>query len=207
MLDGVDEYADLDEWLIMDATVGKLLVTTRRVDLVSRRAGRARTQHFPVPGLERAAARQLVAERSGLPAAEVPEQLLTQLGGLPLALDIAGRLARFDGGFALLTQQVARRPLATLAVLPGLDPADSVRVSFAASYQRLSAPTQQVLRELWAVPLQFTLTAAVDVCAGDRLAVGAGLRELVRAGIVELVAEGEYRWSALWQAYARQPTR
>ncbi|MEA3310103.1 MAG: hypothetical protein U9Q70_11425, partial [Chloroflexota bacterium] len=124
-----------------------------------------------------------------------------------LALDIAGRLAHFDGGFTLLTAQVARQPVATLTWVPGRGPEDSVRVSFHASYQQLSAPTQQVLRELWAVPLHFTLAAAADVCTGDQLVVGAGLRELVRAGVLELVTEGAYRWSRLWQAYARHPER
>jgi predicted ATPase/DNA-binding SARP family transcriptional activator len=123
-----------------------------------------------------------------------------RLDGIPLAIELAAArlrvlspdelLGRLDDQFAILTAGGAARP----------ERHRTLRAAIEWSYDLLPAPERVLLRRLAVFRGGFTLQAAEDVCAGDRMEpyeVLDGLAHLLDASLLSVEQEAPHRYGML----------
>ena len=204
VLDGAEKRLDLDRWMVVDPIMGRLVVTTRRTDLYSR-AWEERVWRMELEVLPHNEARALLTQRVDVDVEEAAiERLLELFGGLPLALEIANRLAVMDRGFRLLVVEAEERLLDTLEIKPPLGREESVRLAFEMSYKRLGNQAKELFRFLGNFPQPFDVEPVAYVLGWKHGVVGKAFRELVRHGLVHVEGSGRYSMHRLLQEYARE---
>ncbi len=196
VLDGVETGFDLDEWQLVDPVVGRLLVTTRRRDLAER------GQMIEVNPLDATAARALL---TGGVEIDVGEDdlgwLIGALGGLPLALTLANRIARLSGGLRDLIVEMRAGLLASLEAGPG-GKKGSARLAFESSYRRLDEEERTLFHCLGLFASPFELAPVAHALDWEMAQTGRALRGLMWAGLVDGAGSGWYAMHSLLRAYA-----
>jgi hypothetical protein len=202
VLDNV-ETADDVKYLIPPRTPCRFLLTTRNaLDLSG-------AQEFHLRVLGDAAAADLLAQLAGLPipAADDPtvRRIVALLGGLPLAIQMAGGTMR-DLQMTAEQYRAAIEDENPLAWLDAPDGAAGLRSSFALSYDRLPEGARESFRAFG--------TADRHVVAGDAMIAALGrpapatlrdLRVLVHRGLIEVGKNDRtFRIHPLMADYARQ---
>jgi hypothetical protein len=204
VLDGVEHRIDLDEWMVVDSILGRLLITTRRTDLESR-VWRERIRILPVEALDRKHSQELLVR--GIETAEAGEPELTRLlgilGDLPLSLDIANRLARYDSGFGELMEQLDHGTVRSLEVTPPVCRGDSLKLTFQKSHRRLNERTARLFRALSVSPQPFDVVALSRVLGWNRVETGRRCRRLAQNGLIWAEKAGRYATHRLIHAYSR----
>lgn len=208
VLDGVDERIDLDKWMMVDPLSGRLLITTRRTDLESQQ-WRGRVQRLSIGAMPPPQSQELLTreiEEVNVDAADL-DWILETLGGVPLALDIANRLAQHDNGLGELLIQLRQSLLPSLEVAPTVFRQDSLNRTFQVSYHRLTEKTARLFRALAISPQPFDAQAFSHVLGWDRADTGRTFRELAQNGLVIAKQSGQYATHHLLHEYARLLSR
>jgi hypothetical protein len=204
VLDGVEHRIDLDEWMVADSILGRLVITTRRTDLESR-VWRGRVKTLTVEALDRKHSQELLVR--GIETAEAGDpdlgRLLRILGDLPLSLDIANRLARHDSGFGELIAQLDQAAVPSLEVTPPVCRGDSLKLTFQKTYGRLDERTARLFRALSVSPQPFHVPALSRVIGWSRIETGRRCRRLAQNGLIWAEKVGRYATHRLIHAYSR----
>jgi len=202
VLDGAEERIDLDWWMVVDPFEGRLMVTTRRRDLRSRDWER-RVWRKELDVLPEVKARALLTQGVQVDVEEEAiKRLLELLGGLPLALEIANRLAVMDGGFQILMAEMKKQVLEWLEVKPPRYKEESLRLAFDMSYRRLEERVAALFRFLSVFPQPFEVEPVARVIGWEEAEVGRALRTLRQHGLVQVERSGCYAMHRLLHEYA-----
>ncbi len=209
VLDGVSSPLPLRGWTQRRAA--RLVLTTPRLDALEpdSRVWEQFVWKLPLGVLAPAAAVAVLTQDVSEPLApDVQAQLLSVLGGVPLALHLANRLAQQDQGWRWLAQELTPLNAAQYldlypgeAVAPEQERQVGVARALGWSYQRLQPAAQAVFRGLGFLSLPLE-TAALRALLPE-VEVGAALRSLQQWGLVTLQG-AEYQMHSLVQGYARQ---
>ena len=204
VLDSVEDCLNLDAWRMVDHITGRIIITTRRVDLRSQIWDR-RMQTLTLKPMAEPDAQGVLLRgiKSDLNEHELQE-LLKILGGLPLALTLAHQLAKWDAGFRGLLPVLRQRALKFLTIEPALTKEKSVRFTFEISYSRLTEASAQVFRFLSFVPQPARADVVAHVLQWDLADTKKAFQFLVQLGLVEAVRTGQYRMHPLLYEYAKE---
>jgi tetratricopeptide (TPR) repeat protein len=191
---------------MVDPVFGRLVVTTRRRDLVSRK-WKGRVWSMELEALETAAARTLLTR--GIEQLDVKErdldQILEKLGGVALALDIANRLAQ-QSGFKYLFRGLDVDPIGALELYDPVRKEESIRWAFGLSYRSLDHDGKQLFQALGLSPRPFAAGAFARVLDWDERRIGQAFHGLTCVGLVER-REAGYWTHSLLHDYARELAR
>jgi hypothetical protein len=129
------------------------------------------------------------------------EWLLWALDGLPLALEIANRMAQWVGGFGDLMGEMREGLLESLEI--GRKRKEhNVRFAFGLSYRLLDERERTVFCCLSLFAPPFELAPLAYVLGWDTAQASRGLRALVQLGLVASRGAGRYEMHSLLHAYA-----
>lgn len=184
----------------------RVLLTTRNADVALEIAGE---DVYPVATLSDEASTDLL--KNLVPKAVTTEKanlrrLITQLGGLPLGLMIAGRLLAQELQAGLGVQGFLDELQAREKRLGMSSESRSLDAVLAMSYQWLSEEKYRYAFRLLGVfggrPNTFSLSAAAEVCGLDMDLMRKIMIHLVNRALVEVAGEARYELHALVADYA-----
>ncbi|MEU8004260.1 helix-turn-helix domain-containing protein [Catellatospora sp. NPDC049111] len=181
----------------------RLIVTSRRV--LAGLVGVQRLQLTPMPTADaQDLMTRILADGASAPRHEDMDGLVKLLGGLPLALRIAGNrlLSRPQWSVADLVLRLA----AAERRLDQLSAGDlQVAAAFGVSYEQLPEPTRRLFRQIALVPgADFNAALASEIVQMSATTAEEHLDDLVDLGLLETAPNGRYRFHDLVRLYAHR---
>jgi tetratricopeptide (TPR) repeat protein len=193
----------------------KVIVTTRNRTLLDEVL--PEYAHIDLQGLSSTDTQQLLArpefigEKRVTDEREATEELCQEVGGLPLALRLAGSALKHGNKSISSYVRLLKEEKLSLLSTPGKDtsndPDHSVRASFNVSLQFLTEEQEQLFAYLSAcAPEGFSSTLAKCVADQSEFAVSGGLDQLSRLSLIDPVTEevDRFRFHPLLHTFAHE---
>ncbi len=206
VLDGIEGWSTKDIDLLLPGTREcQLLVTSRRRFPTLERLGEAIALDVLTPESSLALLRKALGYHRSLTQDQAAQELCLLLGYHPLAVDIAGRIARSEGwelsDLARKLKQTGKR-LEELE-LPMAESSDaSVTMAFSLSYDRLSDPQKRVFRSISVFAGGFTSDAVAALVNDEIQGTTEALDDFVTVSLLSRSQDSRYYLHPLLRDYA-----
>jgi predicted ATPase len=206
VLDGAEGWSDTDVDLLLPGTGDcQVIITTRRRFRTLERLGSVVTLDVLPRSVSLALLRKVAGYHRSLEREQVANELCHLLGDHPLAIDIAGRVARTEGlTLSDLLQRLREtgRGLATLELPLADTPDASISLAFSASYDRLTPEQQRTLRATAVFEGKFTVDGITNLLSEESREVEEKLEALAEVSLLSRTSEHRYRIHPLLRDYA-----
>jgi predicted ATPase len=206
VLDGIEGWSDTDIELLLPGTENcQVIITTRRHFRTLERLGSVTSLDALSRSVSLTLLRKVAGYQRSLEREQVADELCALLGDHPLAIDIAGRVAKSEDldlkGLLQRLRETGER-LAVLELPSAQTPDASISLAFRVSYDRLTETQQEVFRAAAVFEGEFAIEGITYLLNKKDLVVEEMLENLVEVSLVSRAARQQYRVHPLLRDYA-----